>query len=542
MAQRVHADARRTAVEIEYRLTAVPTLPALEVSELSKSFGGVHALDGVDLRVESGEVHGLLGENGSGKSTLIKVLAGYHAPDSGELRVYGEPVKLPLRPGQFRSLGMDFVHQDLGLIPSLSVIENLYVGELTSARHGLHISWTRERRRAAATFDRYGLKIDVRAKVAELTPVERALLAIVRAVEGMRENLDGRDHGGILVLDEPTVFLPRTGIDALFTLVREIAASGSSVIFVSHDLDEVREITDRTTVLRDGHVVGTVVTAETSEAELVRMIIGRHLETLDVAPHDLLEQEVGIAVEGLTGGTLRNVSIELHEGEVLGLTGLVGSGFEEVPYFLFGAWRPESGRLRLPGSEIDLTSLSPARALAAGVALVPADRQQDGVVGSLPVYDNILLRALSSFFRGGVLRRLRMLRHARQMMGEFDVRPADPRIVFSSLSGGNQQKALLAKWLYRRPRLLLLHEPTQGVDVGARQQIFSLVREAAGQSMSVICASSDYEQLAAVCDRVLILARGRIVDQLVGDAVTKERITERCYNSVVLSEEMTISV
>jgi ribose transport system ATP-binding protein len=520
-----------------------PVLPALEVGNLSKSFGGVHALDRVNLRVEPGEVHGLLGENGSGKSTLIKVLAGYHAPDEGTLSVYGQPVKLPLHPGQFRDLGMDFVHQDLGLIPSLSVIENLYVGDLISQRRRLHISWSKQRRRAAETFERYGLRIDVRARVGQLSPVERALLALVRAVEGMRETLGGEQaRGGILVLDEPTVFLPRTGIDALFTLVREIAASGSSVIFVSHDLDEVREITDRTTVLRDGHVVGTVVTSETSEGELVRMIIGRHLETLEPSPHDLLQRDVGIAVEGLTGGTLRNISLELHEGEVLGLTGLVGSGFEEVPYFLFGAWRPESGRLRLHGAEIDLRSLAPANALAAGIALVPADRQQDGVVGSLPVYDNILLRSLGSFFRGGVLRRLKMLRRARQMMTEFDVRPADPRRVLSSLSGGNQQKALLAKWLDRRPRLILLHEPTQGVDVGARQQIFSLVREAAGQSMSVICASSDYEQLAAVCDRVLILARGRIVDQLVGDAVTKERIAERSYNSVVLSDEMTLTV
>ena len=521
-----------------------PTLPALEVSALSKSFGGVQALDGVHLRVEAGNVHGLLGENGSGKSTLIKILAGYHAPDSGSLSVYGEPVKLPLRPGQFRSLGMDFVHQDLGLIPSLSVLENLYVGELTSARHGLHISWAKERRRAVETFDRYGLKIDVRKRIADVTPVERALLAIVRAVEGMRKDIaTASGNSGILVLDEPTVFLPRPGIDRLFALVREIASGGASVIFVSHDLDEVREITDRTTVLRDGRVVGTVVTAETSEAELVRMIIGRQLDVLDATPHDLLEQNVGIAVEGLTGGTLRNVSIEIREGEVLGLTGLVGSGFEEIPYFLFGAWRPESGRLRLFGSEIDLTRLTPAAALGAGIALVPADRQEDAVVGSLPVYDNILLRALSSFYRGGFLRRLQMLRHARQMMAEFDVRPADPRIVFASLSGGNQQKALLAKWLHRRPRLVLLHEPTQGVDVGARQQIFSVVRDAAAQqSTTVVCASADYEQLAAICDRVLILARGRVVDQLVGQAVTKERITERCYNSVVLSEEMTLTV
>jgi len=520
-----------------------PTPPSLELRNLSKSFGGVRALDGVDLRVEAGEVHGLLGENGSGKSTLIKVLAGYHVPDDGTLSVYGEPVRLPLRPGQFRSLGMDFVHQDLGLIPSLSVIENLYVSELTSARHGVHISWTRERRRAAETFERYGLAIDPRAKVAALTPVERALLAIVRAVEGMRANLAATGlGGGILVLDEPTVFLPRTGIDSLFALVREVAASGASVVFVSHDLDEVREITHRTTVLRDGRVVGTVVTAETSESELVRLIVGRHLELLEPMPHNPLGKEVGIAVEGLTGGTLRDLSIELHEGEVLGLTGLVGSGFEEVPYFLFGAWRPERGRLRIAGTDLDLTGLTPAQALGAGVALVPADRQADGVVGSLPVYDNILLRSLRGFFRTGVLRRVKMLREAGRMMRDFDVRPPDPRMTFASLSGGNQQKALLAKWLHRQPRLLLLHEPTQGVDVGARQQIFGLVRDAAAKGTSVVCASSDYEQLAAICDRVLILARGRVVEQVVGDAVTKERITERCYNSVVLSDEMTLTV
>jgi ribose transport system ATP-binding protein len=324
--------------------------------------------------------------------------------------------------------------------------------------------------------------------------------------------------------------------------VREIAAGGSSVLFVSHDLDEVREITDCVTVLRDGRNVGTVATRESSERHLVELIVGRRLEALEMQHHDLTRASIDVAIEGLTGGTLGGVSIELRRGEVLGLTGLVGSGFEEVPYFLFGAWRAESGRLRIGGAQHDLTSLSPAAALAAGIALVPADRQQDGVVGSLPVYDNILLRALSSFFRGGLLRRLRMLRHARQMMREFDVRPANPRITLASLSGGNQQKALLAKWLHRHPRLLLLHEPTQGVDVGARQQIFSLVRDAAGKNTSVICASADYEQLAAICDRVLILARGRIVDQLVGEAVTKERVTERCYNSVVLSEEMTLAV
>jgi ribose transport system ATP-binding protein len=514
----------------------------LEIAGVSKSYGANHALRDASFEVGPGAIHALVGANGSGKSTLIKILAGYHDPDEGSLSVYGKPVKLPLRPGQFRSLGMDFVHQDLGLIPSLTVIENLYVGELAASRRRVHINWTRQRRRARATFARYGLRFDVRARVSELTPVERALLAIVRAVEGMRAGLDDADGGGILVLDEPTVFLPRTGIDQLFALVREIAASGASVVFVSHDLDEVREITDRTTVLRDGKVVGTVTTRETSEGELVRMIVGRHLELLEASPHDLLERNVEISVDGLSGGTLQNISLELHQGEVLGLTGLLGSGFEEVPYFLFGAWRAQSGRFGLQGLDLELKSLTPAAALAAGVALVPADRQRDGVVGSLPVYDNILLRSLRQFFRGGVLHRRQMLRRARELMTDFDVRPADPRIAYSSLSGGNQQKALLAKWLHRNPRLLLLHEPTQGVDVGARQQIFSLIHEAAAQGTAVVCASSDYEQLAATCDRVVIFARGRIVDELVGDSVTKDRITERCYNSVALSQDMTLTV
>ena len=532
-----------TANDTEYKLPAVAiSVPsALELRDLSKSFGGARALDGVSLTVATGEVHGLLGENGSGKSTLIKVLAGYHSPDAGELVVHGQPVKLPLRPGQFRSLGMDFVHQDLGLILSLSVIENLYVGQLASASRRLHISWTSERRKARQTFSRYGLHLNPRTRVSDLTPVERALLAIVRAVEGMRTSVAGAEDRGLLVLDEPTVFLPRTGIDQLFTLVREIAASGASVLFVSHDLDEVREITDRITVLRDGRVVGTVVTAETNEPELVRMIIGRQLEMLASDPYKPSEHGVEIAIDGLTGGTLRDVSLELHEGEILGLTGLVGSGFEEIPYFLFGAWRPESGQLRLHGSEYQLVGLTPAKALAAGIALVPADRQTDGVIGSLPVYDNILLRSLRSFSRTGALRRFQMLRVARRLMVEFDVRPSDPRVVYASLSGGNQQKALLAKWLHRKPLLLLLHEPTQGVDVGARQQIFSLVRDTAARGTSVICASSDYEQLAAICDRVLIFARGRVFEQLVGDEVTKERITERCYNSVILPDDRSLA-
>ena len=496
---------------------------------MSKHFGGARALDDVGLTVLSGEVHGLLGENGSGKSTLIKILAGFHAPDTGELEVDGQPVKLPLVPGQFRSLGLSFVHQDLGLVPTLSVTENLGVGELAASRGRPYISWRRKRREARETFARYGLRIDPGRAVADLRPVERALLAIVRAVEEMRAVGGGR---GVLVLDEPTVFLPRTDVDQLFALVREIVAGGASVLFVSHDLDEVHEITDRVTVLRDGRVVGTVRTAEAAEGQLVEMIIGRRLAAFATEHHDLTARAADVSVRDLRGAGVRDVSFDLHTGEVLGLTGLVGSGFEEVAYLLYGARPATGGTLALEAGTLRLATMTPHLAMAAGIVLLPGDRQRDGSVGGLSVTDNVTLPVLGRFFRGLRLRRRAMVRETGRLMGEFDVRPPRPRLDYGSLSGGNQQKALLAKWLQSDPRLLLLHEPTQGVDVGARQQIFTAIRAAAGAGAGVVCASSDYEQLAAICDRVLVFGRGRVARQLVGGEVTKDRITEQCYASM----------
>jgi ribose transport system ATP-binding protein len=513
--------------------STAPPLPALAIRSVSKSFGGVHALQGAELTVLPGEVHGLLGENGSGKSTLIKILAGFHAPDAGELYVHGERVKLPLHAGQFRALGLDFVHQDLALIPALSVVENLRVAEVVSPRHRAYISWSRERRRARQVFARYGITIAPEARVADLSPVDRALLAIVRAIEGLRRSV-GTEHitKGVLVLDEPTVFLPRTGVAELFKLVREIAANGASVLFVSHDLDEVREITDRVTVLRDGRVVGTVNTRETNEEQLVEMIIGRHLDALVLEHHDASTAETAYRIDGLRGGALHDLSLALHAGEVLGVTGLAGSGFEELPYLLFGAQRAKSGNLTSKNSSHDLATISPTRALREEMALLPGDRQGDGSIGSLSVTDNITLQRLKHYFRRLWLHRREMVGQARQLMTQFDVRPSDPRATYSSLSGGNQQKALLAKWLQMRPKLLLLHEPTQGVDVGARQQIFSLIRQAASEGTCVLCASSDHEQLAAICDRVIVIGRGRIFSELKGDNLTKDRITEQCFNSM----------
>jgi ribose transport system ATP-binding protein len=507
--------------------------PAFEFRGLTKHFGGTQALKDVNLEIRAGEVHGLLGENGSGKSTLIKVLAGFHTPDAGELYVNGHPVALPLQAGQFREFGVSFVHQDLGLIPSLTVLENLRISDFgSSGKHRWRIPWARERRRARALFEQHGVSLDPNALVASLKSVERAMLAIVRALEELRaaERIDERK--GLLVLDEPTVFLPKPDVDRLFALVREIAATGDSVLFVSHDLDEVRDVTDRATVLRDGCNVGTVVTADGSEAELITLIIGRHLEMLTNQRTSIADAGVYARVRDVTGGTLRGVSFDVHQGEVLGLTGLTGSGFDEVLYFLFGARNPTGGRIDLDGVALDLMRLRPGRAVGLGIALVTENRQRDGAVGSLTIVDNMTLQVLPEFFNSVRLDWRGMNTRTANLMDAYDVRPRNPKLPYGSLSGGNQQKALLAKWLQIEPTLLLLHEPTQGVDVGARQQIFNLLRDVGAKGTPVICASTDHEQLAAVCHRVLVFGRGEIVQELTGDDLTKERITEQCFNSV----------
>lgn len=507
--------------------------PLLEVKGLTKSFGGALALDGAGLTILSGEVHGLLGENGSGKSTLIKILAGYHEPEAGSLAVNGQEVRLPLQVGQYRQLGFEFVHQDLGLIPTLSVTENLYLSQIASPSNRYFLSWKQAARRAGETFARYGIDIDSRATVQNLRPVERALLAIVRAMEGLRTAEDQTAAGTLLVLDEPTVFLPQHEVVVLFDFVRGIARQGSSVLFVSHDLDEARQITDRITVLRDGRVAGTVVTSETTKPELVRLIIGHELlamESSASADAAVEERPAAMRVRGLETSTVHDVSFDLHQGEVLGLTGLVGSGYEDVIYALYGASTAAAGTLAIGGRSVEVSGVTPRAAMRLGMALVPGDRQRDGSIPSLSAADNLNVLVLERFFRGGRLRHGELEHNARSLMTAFDVRPAQPDLDYGSFSGGNQQKTMMAKWQQLTPPVMLLHEPTQGVDVGARQQIFEMIRGATHVS-ATICASSDYEQLAAICDRVGVLARGRLVGFLTGADVTKERIADYCLRS-----------
>lgn len=494
-------------------LTGTP--PILVARGISKHFRATQALERFDVTVVAGEVHGLVGENGSGKSTFIRILAGYHAPDpGGHLEVGGQTVRLPLRPGEPRRLGLSFVHQELGLIPSLSILENLRLGDL-GTRRGLRVNWKRQRRAAEEMLARHDLALDPGVRVAGLEPVERALVAIVRAADELRAGHPGRSPGGgLLVLDEPTVFLPRVENERLRALMRAVADSGAGVLFVSHDVEEVHRTADRVTVLRDGHRLGTVARGEAAAQDIVAMMTGRRLETVSPPGSRVPVGTAGITVRGLSGGMVRDVSLDVGRGEVLGLTGLAGSGYEDVASLLCGARRPVMGHLVVAGAALALAGMTPAAAQAAGIAYVPADRHRHGGVGALPVADNVTLPLLDRYRRRGRLRGDRLLADAAALLRAFDVRPPDPRIPWRALSGGNQQKALVAKWLSTDPRLLLLDEPTRGVDVGARRTIQAMIRAAADRGACVLLASADTEQLQAVCDRVLVMIDGRVAGQV----------------------------
>ncbi|MEM0906327.1 MAG: sugar ABC transporter ATP-binding protein [Pseudomonadota bacterium] len=505
---------------------------ALSVRGLTKSFGGARALDDVSLTVARGEVHGLLGSNGSGKSTLIKVLAGFHAPEPGaDIALYGQTLRLPIKGEEAHALGLAFVHQNLGLIPSLSVAENFSLTRLAT-EPDWRLSWPALNKRAADAFEEFGLNLNPKAPVETLSAVEQAMLAIVRAAKDLSAATEEhRSRPGVLVLDEPTPFLPRADVETLFALIRQVTASGASVVFVSHDIDEVRTITDRATILRDGRVAGTVTTSATDHDGFVELIVGKRMDRYAGAGKTLSGADVLAKVDRLAGPGFGPVSFSLSAGEIVGLAGLIGAGFETVPARLYGARQETRGTLTLNGETLDLSHLSPRAALKAGIAFLPADRLGEAGVGSLPLGDNMALPVYRKLVGRFGLTDGAIGRHAATLAAEAAVKPNNPQLPLSGLSGGNQQKALMAKWLQIGPTLYLLDEPTQGVDVGARQQIWDALDKAAEQGAAILIASTDYEQLAALCHRVLIFAGGTIRSEISGGALSKDSIAEACFGA-----------
>jgi ribose transport system ATP-binding protein len=503
--------------------------PVLEIDHLSKRFGGAKALADVALSIRPGEIHGLLGQNGSGKSTLIKILAGFHAPEPGaELRVGGQEISLPLQPGDFLKLGIAFVHQHLALVPSLTVLENLLVGENASAGNW-RIRWNSEAAAARTLFTRFGMEFDPLQGVDALSSVQRAQLAIVRAWRQLQNNRNALAQ--ILILDEPTPFLPPADVQKLFALVRNLVSVGASVIFVSHDIDEVMDITDRVTVLRDGKVAGTLATRQARKSDIIQLIVGRNVDLEGMRPPVRELGPAKVALRNVAGPNVRDFSLTMKAGEIVGLTGLIGSGYDEVVHLSYGSVRATGGTLTINGVETALDRQTPHKAIAAGVVFIPGDRQNDGAVASLTVAANATLPVLGRSNRGWLVSERATSAIATRLTDAFDVRPRDPMRLMGDLSGGNQQKVVLAKWFQIEPELILLEEPTQGVDIGAREQVFHTIRRMGEKGACVVCASSDHEQLAAICDRVIVMARGRQVASIEGAAISKAAISELCYTS-----------
>ncbi len=484
--------------------TAPQGEPILDIRNLSKTFPGTLALDSTNFDLRPGEVHALVGQNGSGKSTMIKILAGYHHPDPGATILLGGEEVTIHDTAASRDLGFRFVHQDLGLVSTLDTVENLALGEGYKSGFGGRIKWRINRRDARERIRALGYNFDVRRPVGQLGAAERTGIAIARALHNW-------EQARVLVVDEPTASLPSHEVAVLFEAISRVRAKGLGVIYISHHLDEVFAIADRVTILRDGRVVGTFPTTEIDEDRLVSLMCG------DVELSPFIERdstklsEPILEVRGLCGTVVDDVSFTAHSGEVLGIAGLTGSGREQILQLLFGSL-PRSGEVLVDGKPV---SPRPTKSVAAGIALVPADRTGAGSIIDLTVRENFTLTDLKrhSFF-GGRLSKTEERSEAREWIRELDVRPPRPEAVFDSLSGGNQQKVVLAKWLRMKPRVILLDEPTQGVDVQAKATIHALARKAAADGSTVVIASSDDAEICDTCDRALIMRDGRFTGQL----------------------------
>lgn len=487
------------------------------------SFGKARALDHVSLRVRNGEIRALLGENGSGKSTLIKILAGYHTPEPGaRLWIGGEEVAFPLTSTSLKHVPLNFVHQDLGLISEMSIVDNFGAGRWRRERRvGLgRIRWRSERIRARRALATFGLTLDVDTAIRDLREGERAIVALARALSTTPD-----DVPSVLVLDEPTASLPRHEVSLLFDAIHTLREQRHGVLFVSHRLEEVRAIADSVSVLRDGRLVLDCDLANTTDEALVRAIVGHEIAppAADHAPHAHAERV--LSVQGISGRGVRDVSFDLHAGETVGLTGLAGMGHDTVPEILLGLVPLDKGKVVLGEHE---HFKSPRDALRSGIAYLAPSRARGGCLMSATVTETMTMSTLGRYFRRGRIDRASERRDAVRLMDSFDVRPRQPGALMSSLSGGNQQKCLLAKLEHSGAHILLLHEPTHGVDVGAREQVLDGINEMKAAGRAIVAISNEYEDLERICDRVLIFADGRVRAELAGTAVTERAIAAAC--------------
>ncbi len=494
-------------------MTATTPEPLLRVRGLTKTFPGLRALDAVDLEVGAGEVVAVVGANGSGKSTLVKILAGLYEADGGiveMLRRQGAEAS-----GAAARSELHFIHQDLGLIPMLTTIENLDLARDLGAGAVRPVRARAEAVRARELISQFGATFDVRVPVFQLSAAERTIVAIARALDGWTR------PDNVLVLDEPTAALHGDEVDKLFGAIHRVAERGAGVVFISHRLDEVMELAHRVVVLRDGKKVADVTAGQFDHDALVRMIVGHAVA--EGVKREGRTDDVLLSVSNLRGSTIRGVDFELRAGEILGVTGILGSGREHLSRVLFGALPRAAGEVLL--EQRRLPAGDPSGCIASGVGFVPADRRHDGAVMQFSVRENLTLPRLRPFRRqmGRIDGRAERA-EASAWVGRVGLRPPSPERTLGLFSGGNQQKVVLAKWLRIDPKVLLLDEPTQGVDIGAKAAIYELLAKAAANGAGVLVSSSDTKELALLCDRVLVLRDGVLVAEIDRSELSEDRM------------------
>lgn len=495
--------------------------PALEADHISRSFGPVKALDDVSFSVRPGSVHALIGENGAGKSTLIKVLTGVYQPETGTVLLHGEPARFN-RPADAQDAGISTVYQEVNLIPKLSIARNVYLGREPRTRLGLIDTRTMDRK-AQEVLDGFGIHVDVTADLETLGLGVQQMVALARAVT---------IEADVVIMDEPTSSLERREVETLFAIVRRLRDAGKALIFVSHRLDELWEVCDDLTVLRDGRVVHTGTMAELDRRRLISLMLGRDIEevahqgaTSFERSDTAAETAPKLTVKGLNvTGRLHDVSLSVRPGEVLGLAGLLGAGRSETVKAIYGALATTSSEVEVDGQKVRRNSIHSA--MDAGIAMLSEDRKAEGIIPDLTVRENIMIAVPKKVSRFGVISAAKSRKLVEEYIDRLHIKVSGPEQLASELSGGNQQKVLLARWLATDPKVLLLDEPTRGIDVGAKAEVQQLIDDLAARGYAVVLISSETEEIADGSDRAIVLRDGRIDGELDGEELTNQRLLQ----------------
>jgi ribose transport system ATP-binding protein len=488
--------------------------PLISVKKLSKSFPGVRALHDVQFELMAGEVHALMGENGAGKSTLMKILAGVYTRDSGEILVGGEPAEF-LSPRDAQAAGVGIIHQELQLMNHLTVAQNIFIGREPRGRLGLFLDEDKLNIEAREILTRMHVNLDPRAMVGELTVASQQMVEIAKAL-----SFDSR----VLIMDEPTSALNDAEIAELFRIIRELKGRGVGIVYISHKMDELKQIADRVTVLRDGEYVATVDATNTTVEAIIGMMVGRTLNDATPAARDAAQGETALEVRHLNAGPLvRDVSFTLRQGEILGFAGLMGAGRTEVARAVFGADPVESGEIFVKGAKASIKN--PSDAVAHGIGYLSEDRKRFGLATGMDVESNIVMSNLRNFLSlNFFLRRARMRRRASHFINLLAIRTPSASQEVRLLSGGNQQKIVIAKWLERDCDVLFFDEPTRGIDVGAKNEIYKLLRSLADEGKAIVMISSELPEILRMSDRIVVMCEGRITGELSAKEATQERI------------------